>query len=399
MNKKLLVETVLILIVASINVLAIGITPGQQILDFKPGMQQDVNFKILNNEKKAMEVEVYVEDSELSEIVKFDQTILSFYSDEESKDFSFRVNMPQEIEEPGEHVLNVVVVSKPKLGEGQAFVGATAAVTLLLKIRVPYPGKYAKIDLGVSEAKKNEMVAFAVPVWNLGTSDINGAEAEIVILDPKEKEIAKIKTDKKDIKSRNKDELTASWLADVPIGVYTAVASLNYGGKKDAKAEKIFNVGHFFIDILDISVKDFSLGQVAKFTINVENKWNDLITDVVPEMILMDDEGNRIANIKGADEDIGALEKKSLYAYWDTEGIKEGVYSGKAILHYKGVKTEMEMETTVGLNSIRVSLLAPTGRVVEGGGNLGRNSLIVVLVLLFIIVNVGWVVYVRKIKR
>jgi len=398
MNKKLWLGIVAILIVSSINVFAIGISPGKTILDFSPNTQQDIVFRVLNNEKKEMDVLLYVGESELSDIVTLYDSIISFKSEEESKEFRYTVNFPDKIDTPGDHEIQIIALEIPKGTKGNNFVGATAAVATILKVRVPYPGKYAKIELAVSDAKVGEEMTFVVPVWNLGTDDIINAQASIDILGPTNEKIATLSTEKKGIKSKSKSELVAKWEADTNAGKYFAVATLTYDGKT-ARAEKIFALGDLFIDIIDINVKNFNLGEVAKFNILVENKWNDLITNIVPEIKISDKNGNEVAVFKGAGADVDALSKAELNAYWDTEGVKEGVYDGKAILHYSGKTTEKQRKTDISLNGIKVSFLGQTAQVVRGGAGVGRNSVLVILVMILIIINVGWFIYIKRMKR
>jgi len=388
MNNKLMLGIVIILILASVNVLGIGITPGKTTLDFSPGSQQEVTFKVLNNEKKDMDVLLYIGESELSDIVTLHDSIVSFKSEEEWKEFKYSVNMPDKIEEPGDHEIQIIALEIPKGGNKNNFIGATAAVATLLKIRVPYPGKYAKIELAISDAQVGDVVTFVVPIWNFGTDDIIRAKASIDILGPTNEKIATITTGETGIRSKNKDELVATWNADVNPGKYFAVATLTYDGKL-ARAEKIFTVGNLFVDIIEITVKEFNLGEVAKFNFLVENKWNEIVENVVPEIRITDKNNNEIANFKGAGENIDALSKGELNAFWDTEGVKEGIYDGKAILYYAGRTTEKQLKTDISLNGISVSFLGQTAQVVRGTG-IGRNSILAVLVIVLIIINVGW---------
>jgi len=397
MNNKILVGIVLFLLAFSTNILAIGISPGKTTLDFSPNSQQEISFKVLNNEKKDMDVLLYVGQSELSSIVILYDSIVSFKSEEESKEFKYAVKFPSTIEEPGDHEMQVIALEIPKGSSGNNFVGATAAVATVLNVRVPYPGKYAKIDLAVSDSKIGEDMTFVVPTWNLGTDDIINAQASIDILGPTNEKIVTLNTEKKGIKSKSKTELVAKWNADVNAGKYFAVATLTYDGKT-ARAEKIFALGDLFIDIVDISVKDFNLGEVAKFNILIENKWNDVVTNVVPEIKISDKDGNEVASFKGAGIDVDALSKAELNAYWDTEGVKEGVYDGRAILHYSGKTTEKQLKTDVSLNGIKVSFLGQTAQAVKSGGS-GRNSILVTLVIILIIINIGWFIYIKRIKR
>jgi len=259
--------------------------------------------------------------------------MVDFSAGEDSKTFRYRVKLPEKIEEPGTHDVKIVVMELPKdIEDPGTFVGATTAVVHQVRIKVPYPGKYAKAELTIAGAQPQETVNFFVKVYNIGTEDIKKAKATIEIKGPTNEVIATVETEEKSIKSKERKDLAAYWEADVNPGVYHAVATLNYDGKF-ARDEKNFYVGNLFIDVKEVTVRGFRLGGVAKFNILAESKWNERIENVYAQMIITDLKGDTIADVKSASVDIEALQKETLLAYWDTEGVEKGVYDAKLILH------------------------------------------------------------------
>ena len=119
------------------------------------------------------------------------------------------------------------------------------------------------------------------------------------------------------IKSKDRKELTAAWIANVSLGDYKAVAVVNYDNL-ETTTESNFVIGDFFIKPLDISVKNFKLGQVGKFNILVENLANREIKDATAKLLLFDENENKVMDIKSTPIEIEALSKKELIAYWDT---------------------------------------------------------------------------------
>jgi len=393
-KNHIFIGLVIFLIIGSINVLAIGISPGRTVLHFEPGQKHTINFHVINNERKDMDVLLMVGDSELKSIVSLSDSAVSFSEEEESKEFSYGVKMPGSIDKPGDHEILIIAQEVSKKDEKKT-VGATAAVASLLKIRVPYPGKYAEAKLDVSEAKSGENVTFVVSVRNLGKEDIKLAKATIDIFDPNNKKVASLTTKEKSVKVKDKIELVVRWEADVDLGRYNAVAKVVYDGKT-IRTEKSFTVGNIFIDILKIVVNDFQLGDIAKFNFFVENKWNELIKSVIPQIVIIDKEGEEVSSEKGAGVDVDALSRAELVTYWDTKyGVEEGVYDGKAILYYEDKITEKQLKTDIRLNSMTVSFLGETGMVV-GEGGIGRKSIFVVLIIILTLVNISWFVYMRK---
>ncbi len=398
MNKRLNKNLILlILIVVSIlflirDVNALGVTPGRTTVDFKPNLQQTVEFTVLNSEHKDFRAVIFVE-GDLAGYVTLYNYLIEFRADEGSKTFKYDFKLPATLEKPGINSADIIIRELPEQKGKDIFIGTSIAVVTQLYVKVPYPGKYAEVDLRISEANVNENVNFFIQVSNFGTEDINKISAIIEILGPTNELIATVETSEIAIKSKERAELTASWLADVNPGKYYAVAKVKYDGKS-ARAETVFNVGGLLLEIIDISVKDFKLGQVAKFDILVQNRANEILENVFAEMVIKEN-NVEIAKFKSANENIESLAEKELNAFWDTTGIKEGSYDATLILNYKDKSIKKELKTFVTLTSIETSFLG-TGKAVAAGKGLRRETMIFLLVITLILINIGWFVYFKK---
>ena len=379
---------------------ALGVTPGRTTVDFAPGLEKTASFTIINNEHKSFNAYVYVEGG-LRDYITFERDIVPFNASDNSHTFTYTVKLPERIDPPGDHWGKIVVMELPAgwdAPEGETRIIATVAVIHQLRVKVPYPGKYMQLDLMVQEAVPNESVKFFVKLYNLGTEDIAKARATIEILGPTNEVIASIETEPKAVKSMKREELTAAWKAQVNPGIYHAVVTLRYDDES-GKVEKNFYVGNMLVDVLDVSVKDFRLGGIAKFDILTESKWNQPISDVYAHMIISDEQENKVADFKSASVDIEPYERTRLYAYWDTEGVNEGDYISKLILNYADRKTEREIRTRVGLESIRTDIIGiSVGAVTAEEGMLGQYP-IIALVAILIAINLGWFLYFRRRKR
>jgi hypothetical protein len=76
----------MILLVFTLNVSAIGITPARTTMDFSSNYQKNVSFSVVNSEKKDMSVVFYVR-GDLKDYVKLNTEYAEFKSNEESKSF------------------------------------------------------------------------------------------------------------------------------------------------------------------------------------------------------------------------------------------------------------------------------------------------------------------------
>jgi len=392
---------VLVSAFVSSGVSAIGITPGRTTIDFEPGLEKDVHFTVINNERKDMDMVLYVKEGPLSDSITMYDNVVTFRSDEESKGFRYSVKLPQSISEPGTHEVDVMAMEMPGKDKEGTFVGATTAVATQLLIRVPYPGKYAKLELAVREAQPGEPVDFFLSVINLGTQDILRAKADIDILGPTNEKLATITTAEEGVDAKSTKEFKATWNANANPGVYHAVVTLRYDadiGGGVAVLDKNFVIGNLYIDLKSITVKDFRLGSVAKFNIIVESKWNQDIKDAYGNLVIEDEAGNTVADVKTASVDVAPLERKEMYAYWDTEGVKAGDYKARFILHYAGRTSEKELVAHVEVSQIRVDIVGlGIGAVTaEPAAGTGMETMIMLLVMVLVGINAGWFMYFKK---
>lgn len=399
MNLKHII-LILVMILLMKNVLAIGITPGRISLDYLPGKAKSFKVEIINNQHKNFNAVVYVK-GELKDYIKLDKEIIEVRQSQYLVPVTFKVNLPDL--EPGMHQTDLVILELPEefisetegvVSDLRTLVSATIAVASTITVDVPYPGKYLKIDLDVSEANAGDYINFIIPLYNLGEENIDNVNAEIFILGATNEEIARLDTNSLSIKSKEKRELVASWKANVNPGKYRAKVKVNYDGNV-AKIEKNFGVGDLFIDIIDIKVNNFKLGDIAKFEVLTESKWNEDISGVYSELLISKD-NLVIANVKSASYEVKALSKQYIDIYWDTARVKEGSYDARIILHYRGKTTEKPLKAKIGLNQLSLEFLGKA--IYQKKESKGKGTAITLLVIVLIIINVSWFIYLRRRK-
>jgi len=370
------------------NVSAIGIAPARKIIDFEPGLEVENSVKVMNNEHKNMKVVMYAE-GELAEFVSFSESEFSFQSGEDEKSIKYTVNLPQEIKIPGEHKIDIVAREVPaKDAVDGVSVGVSLAVVSQLVINVPYPGKYATTELKIVETSRTDQVDFIVVVHNFGTQKIVEAKGTIDIYGPTNEKIATVVSESGSIDSKMREEFKAVWSGDINPGKYFAKLSVSYDGDI-AEYERTFEVGSSEIEIKDITVRDFKLGEIAKFEILVENKWADTMKNVYTELTIKEN-GNKIGTFKSASEDVGSLTKETLIAYWDTAGVEEGVYDATVVLYYNEKSASQDMKAHISLSSIYFDAFG-TGLVTSPTSG-GVNWMAIGLGVL-IIINISWFIF------
>ncbi|MCK4553041.1 hypothetical protein KAT80_02465 [Candidatus Pacearchaeota archaeon] len=385
-----------ILILALQSVCAIGITPGRTTINFEPNLQKEVFFSVTNSEQKEMSVIFYIK-GELKEAVLLSQDRAGFLSGESSKFFSYVVSLPGQFDRPGLHTAEIVAQEVPEGAEEEGTIlGSTIAVVTQLYVYVPYPGKYLEFDVEVIEASPGQSTIFLIPMISRGNLGIKKVKTKIEIYSG-ETFIDEFELEETGVLAGERKELIGTWDTDVDVGRYNARIILNYDGEEKI-IKKEFNIGEAKLEIELITVKNFQLGEIAKFNILVNNKMNQEVKDINVNMVLYGEERNVIADFRSANYDAPSLSKIEMVAYWDTEGIDKGVYDGKLILRYGSEKDEKNVKVEVTEDSIEVTGI--TGKVIvqkDGGFNL--TTILVILIVILILGNILWFLVVKRLKR
>ncbi len=398
MNRNILFILAILLIVLTLqNVSSIGITPGRTTINFEPGLHKEVSFSILNSENKDMSV-VFTVSGDLSESITLNQAYAEFSASDSSKSFTYTVDLPQKLSEPGLHETEIVALEMPKdIKEKGALVGATVAVATQLHVYVPYPNKYLEAELNVVESGEDGKIVFLIPVVNRGKLDIVDAKAVIDIYTKLNEKVATIESDVKSLNSLERKELVAEWQPDVNPGKYLVVATVVYDNEV-TKVEKEFNVGEMLLEIKEIVVKDFELGGIAKFNALVENKWSNDLENAYLNLIVYNDKGEVMADFKSPTYKIKALSKTEMVCYWDTAGVHEGTYDGKLFLKYEESSKERNIQMKITDNNIEI--IGLTGHVVvKGKGTLNLTNILIISIILLIIVNLIWFFIIKRLLK
>lgn len=153
-----------------------------------------------------------------------------------------------------------------------------------------------------------------------------------------------------------------------------------------------------FLEILEVNVNNFQLGEIAKFEALVENKWSSDLKEVFLNILVYNNDNEIMADFKSPTYDIPGLSQSQMIAYWDTAGVKAGTYDGKLILKYGEKSTDKNVEMKISDDSIEIVGL--TGRViVKGKGGFNINNILIILVVFLIIVNIIWFAIVKRMLK
>lgn len=379
------------------NAFAFGITPGRSTFDFSPGVEKSVEFSVINSEGRDMNLVVMI-SGELNQSIGLSDNSFHMGVNDNEKKLVYTLKMPDKLS-PGLHTSEIVVVQLPgKSQTSEAFVGAAVGVVTQVYVYVPYPGKYIESELNAIGDGSKE-VTFVLPVVSRGNLDIGRVRAVIDVYTALNEKVISVNTEEISLASGKREELAAKWdSSNSPAGKYLAVATILYD-EETIKLEKEFTIGSRNLELLQVEANNFQLGEIAKFEMLVENKWNEEIKGAYAEMNIFNKDGQVMADFKSAAYDIPSLSKKILVAFWDSVGVSKGTYEASVFLNYGKESKRKDFQLEVTDNEINVIGLGYVIKSSSTANSSGMSSITIVLITIvavLVLINIIWFLVLRK---
>jgi hypothetical protein len=392
MHKKFFVLLIGIFMIGS--VLALGVTPARTTLDFEPGLVREVEFSIVNSGEQDINLRLSVR-GDLAEYIQLSATEISLSATESSKKLKYTISLPSELV-PGLNTADIVIaeVSGGDVSAG-SYVKAMVAVVTQVHVYVPYPGKYIEAKMYIYGSDAEEGIRFVIPIVSAGEQDINSVRADVSIYDKGGVKIDSFSTGSEGVVGGAKKELVYDWISEAPIGEYVAKAEIVYDGSV-LNLEEIFLVGLKELELLEIQIDSFSLGEIVRLDMLVENKWSEDITGAYIDASIKDSSGNIVSTFESAVHDVAGLSNGTFTSFWDTEGVSTGDYDAEVSLHYAGKTSSKDLTFEVSDNEL---VIIGLGFVISSETPAGTNTLVVVLVVvivLLVLINLLWFFIFRK---
>ncbi len=398
MDRKIVLLFIIIGILFSGGVLALGITPGRSTFNYESGVEKKVDFSVVNDGRRDVNLVVLV-SGEFNESIGLSENSFKMGANEKSKGLSYTLKMPAGLT-PGLHTSEIQVIQLPeKSSSGGAFVGGVVGVATQIYVNVPYPGKYAEGELNIVGPDEKGKVTFAIPVVNRGDLDLARVKGVVDIYSSLNEKIATVNTNELSLLSKERKEIVAEWDSSiVKPGPYRAAASVLYD-EKALSLEKEFSVGVRKLNVEDIAVNDFSLGQIAKFEILVNNQWSEKVKDAYANIVIYNKDNEKMAEFKSANYDLDPLSKSLMVAFWDTKGVKAGTYDSSLFLKYGDSSEQRDLKLDVSDKAINIIGFGYTLRASGLAANAGlfsMTNILIGVVVLLVIINLSWFMFLRK---
>jgi len=259
MNKKIFILLVGIFMMS--QVFALGVSPGRTTIDFKPNLERTIGFDIINPEGKDMEFSLSA-DGELANYIDLGIRNIYIGANEEKKSFSYTLKLPDNME-PGLRTGRVIITEVPEeIDSVESYVSATLAVATQIHVNVPFSGKYATSGLVIYNSKPGEDITFIFPVINKGEFELTSVRANVDIYNKANEKIGSFNTDSISIPNGERKEIVYKWKNNLSIGEYRAAATVIYD-EGTINIERIFSVGDKELELQEINVNDFNLGEIV----------------------------------------------------------------------------------------------------------------------------------------
>lgn len=343
-------EVIFLLIFLLINCSGVyalsGVSPASYEIDFKPNLKQDFKFNFVFDE--GVVAEIYV-SGDLKEYVNLDKVSLTG-----KERVVVSLNLPADIEEPGIHRIRI---GARQISSGDEGISIVSDVGGVIKVKVPYPGKYADLDFKITNANAGEDIELELTVSSKGTEDIyahpvfkiSNSEGEIEQIDLGEKFIASTKIEK-----FSKILSTTNYKP----GDYNVTAVVDYGGENLAIANVVFRLGELRVEVYNWT-KVFEKDKINRFEIRVESLWNDPIDNLYASVDIV---GYDI-QFSTPSMSLEPWKKDILTGFFDTRDIEEDRFKANITLFYDGhtttkiVDLEFEEEFDIRLYVILTIIL------------------------------------------
>ncbi len=304
----------------------IGISPPEHELDFKPGLEKEIKYTLVNTQNTPIEARVNV-SGKLAPYVEAKQKEISV-APSKAKTVKLELSLPEKLE-PGWNNANVKFLDNTKRGSGMF--GVKVAVRGKLKVFVPFPEFYAEPKLNVGNINKGEDINYKVTINNRGEKDIQNSHLSLKFMYNNEKK-KEINFNNINIKSLEQHTIQDSFSSEgLKKGIYKVQGVYDYG--KINEFNTTFRIGSYEIFLRNYSTRLYS-DQVTPLDIRVKSNWNGKIKKAYVTVEIND------SSYRSIEKTLQAFEEKTFTPYINDETLKEGgEYEANITVHYGGKTT------------------------------------------------------------
>ncbi len=370
-HQKIFLYLIITLIVAS-TVLSLGIRPAKTELEFETNPTYSGEFWVVNSDQQELSAKIYTE-GELGKYITPHEPELHFRSDDDAKVVHFDIEFPQTIP-PG--ISSGIIVVEQSIGTenssspSSSAIGSKVIVKHKIIVQGPYPDKFIVPHLNFHQ--DDTTIRFVSELENKGKKDLGKVQTIFYINDKQTPQ--SIATEETALKTGENKVLAAVVPKEnFQDGEYEVSAVTTFEDQKiEIQKKLIIGEPEIVVTYLDRYLK---AGTINPLTIELLNKWNQLIENVFVDITIKKD-NLQIDTFRTKSTDIPALIRTKIQEYYDARSKSPGNYIFELKLNYWNTYTQKDQIFTVEMldqNSVKSPTLSPTGSAI--GSNYSPSEL------------------------
>ena len=225
------------------------------------------------------------------------------------------------------------------LSEGEGGIGSLTSVSKVFRVEVYSYEKDIRVSLQAANINEGGNVTFQLSVANVGYPNIEKLQGEITVFDQENRELGRVVTPVKPLKSLKGREFKVPFPAsNLPVGEYWAKAVVTYDGKQES-ANTTFLIGN-----MDIIVNEYTSelqSGFSEFAVKITNNWGNPLRNVYAKIFVNGQELLQTSSIN-----LEAWQKGELKGIMKVD-LRPGSYQGRLGLFFEAAAKEVSIFLTV----------------------------------------------------
>lgn len=331
---------VVLTVLLSTNVLAIGLSPSSASVDYEQGLSTSVSLRVVpsGGDEKAS---VSLGNSNLAEYVTISRNEIDFTDPNDNGEVIITIDIPNN----DKNFVGVQSINVEARGIRQekstAMVSATAIVVVPIKVYFPYPGKYVDINSFNVESINEGVDSSASWILQSRGNEAVSVTAKLEVYDSNN-DLFFEKTTQPVLLFPNQmhsEQLTIP-LKDRPSGNYYALLKINYEDDEKNKS-KNFGIGTMDVDLTEYFPKELNYNSINEMKFMLLNKWNGVLDNIYGEINIAGKKAKTPSTM------LESLKGGSITHYLDVSGVDPGNYSGTFTVYFEDNSKEFPIEISI----------------------------------------------------
>ncbi len=307
---------------------ALGISPAIKEINFAPGQKYVWEYSVISDDpNKRVFISI---DGDLEQYTSLDKAQIVG-----AGKFKVYLNLPSSIDIPGEHTIAVNLEEEPP--ENQ-FIGVAIRISGLIRIFVPYPGRYAELALSVPDINAGEDIPVELHIINRGREPISLSNISVNFFNSENNAlIDKLYFSPVDI-AVSEDRFFRKYLntSNFIPGNYGATAYA-YSPSNIWSVNQSFRVGNLFVNLTNYTRIIYNNNGIQKFFVTLQSRWNGILSPVYIDVNLSAE--STASSFRTPSVDLNPWETRNAESYFDASNLPIGVYNATFTTFYPGSNT------------------------------------------------------------